>query len=317
MSTKSIYLILIYLIISISLIKAGCPTIGPELWIKIDDNEDIGYKIFAVKADNSPVYDENYNFTSEFNTAKDIFFVTSGEYPDCEGFDWIIDQNAVDDTTNDDLGYGFYKIGVIREYASNPDTILTFYYDTRMDESYGKTSIDVWVYLTQQDNNSFVFEKTRWTSTGEFQTVSFSQNDTIKIWENHWDQEKDFSYFTKEIEMTNEIAGSSDPNQEIYLLDAKYSFPEENYQLGQGYSPGTNLTLWHSVEYKFGVDSNVVVMGGTSYLARHWNSQENTGFQSEVLIQKDPSFTQVKAVYEPTHPLTVTNNLEGGSGGEL
>ncbi len=107
---------------------------GPEIYLFIRDVDSVTYKIIAKKADNSPIYDQNYNFTTEFDTASDIFFVSPNELTSNEGFDWVVDHNSVNDTTNDDLGFGFYNIKIIRNYNKPMmDTVFNFYLDFRMD----------------------------------------------------------------------------------------------------------------------------------------------------------------------------------------
>lgn len=53
-----------------------CPTGGPELYTNITDYQNASYKILAFKGDNTPIYDEYYVKTNEFDFAevKKIYF---------------------------------------------------------------------------------------------------------------------------------------------------------------------------------------------------------------------------------------------------
>ena len=97
---------ILFLLLCAIAIPSVCPTGGPEIWIKATDNQYVTYHIIATKADNSPIYDTVYNFTNEFNSAEDYFDVAPNVQSDCEGFDWILDENAITDpSTSSGQGY--------------------------------------------------------------------------------------------------------------------------------------------------------------------------------------------------------------------
>lgn len=93
----------------------ACPTGGPELYIDVRDNENKTWRIYAQKVGDSPVYDENFDVTSEFDYVSSSFEVTANVTTSCEGFDWIADWQAADNTYNEDLGYGIYRISVYKD----------------------------------------------------------------------------------------------------------------------------------------------------------------------------------------------------------
>jgi len=234
-------LIPILLICAIAIADA-CLTGGPEIWIKVTDNQYVTYHIIATKADNSPVYDTVYNFTNEFDNAEDYFDVVPNIQSDCEGFDWISDNNALTDPTNDDLGYGYYFIQVIRiSGPESQDIIIQFYLDLRMGEERIINSPDIFIEIQRTVHGSYIIQNSFLTVENGLEWRDMNNNDTINIWENNYEQERDFSPFMKEIEITNDIGGSPNYQNKIKLVSSPYGFPETQYNEGHEFNPGDDV----------------------------------------------------------------------------
>lgn len=289
-----------------------CVTGGPELYTNIKDYQNSSYKIIAIKSDNSPIYGVNYEYTEEFDAAEDVFEVDANLTTACEGFDWIVDPGALDDDYNDDLGYGYYYIKVIRNYSTEPETIIAFYLDLRMAKERLTHSPDIHIRITITD----VYSTVEYSYYDENYILHYSpllMNSTIKIWENHGNLEKDFSPFLRNIEITNDLSGTSLSSEKIVLTQAEFGFPNQQYSIGTQFTPGEHIDFWHGVEYGFSVSPNIVFNNGADYLARHWNTSNNIGFSKSILIDKSLSFTRIVVYYLPTQPLSVSNYLEGGT----
>ncbi len=290
---------------------------GPELYINILDFQARTYYIDALHYGNAPVYDENFSYNQgkpKYLTGNKEFQVPANLRTQCEGFDFVSDP-AFLESDNPDLGYGYYRIRVTDQ---TDQIIITFFIDTRMDPSDFINSPDVKINITRNQDDTYNIEYSRWTSGGEQLFETLQNYYEIRLWENNQEQERDWSIFEKNVELTNDFDGSVVQSQNIDLLSADYGFPEpdENNYVGKSFAPGSSITLWHSVSYEFGADDILVAFNGNAYKIRHWNTIQNIGSTQTILIPNSPSFSQVKAYYMPVLPLTVTNNLEGGSGGQ-
>ena len=309
----NLFFIIFTLFITSTLSKPNvCPTGGPELYTLINDYQSCSYKIIAIKGDNSPIYGVNYEYTEEFDTAEDVFSVQANAISPCEGFDWIADNNALNDNNNDDLGYGYYYIEVIRNYSTTPVTLIKFYLDLRMAKERVIGSPDIKININVSANSTSI-EYSYQVTPGVYNYAPLQMNDSIKIWENNFNQSKDFSPFLRNIELTNDFTGIPLSSEKITLTNAGYGFPNQQYTIDTQFTPGQHIDFWHGVEYEFSVNSNIVSNNGINYQARHWNTSSNIGFTKSILIDKSPSFTRIVAYYLPTQPLTVTNSLEGGT----
>ncbi len=310
---KILKAILILLLLKMPLFS-GCPNIGPELWVMITDTHEKSWTIAASVKENTIVYKYDkqkkfYVVTHEYDDASYTFNVKAGEQTECEGIDWIADTN-VGESINPDLGYGVYNVQVVR---GSDQFVLNFTLDWRWArETYkaeGIGSPDIWLYISREANGSFIIEKQQ--ADNRLLRDPFQSGTILKVWE-HFGKVKDFSYFTKNIEMTNDFNGIVNTQINTTLNKAPYGFPEEPYTIGHQFSPGDFAHYWLGVTYGFEVTQNII--DGTSKI-RHWNTSGNLGYTKDIEIENSGTFTQIKPFFKPVLPLTVTNNLEGGSGG--
>jgi len=310
---KKVILLLITISIPSILGEILWPTGGPEIYIRITDNESVEYKIYAEKGDNSPIYGKNLEYTNEFDTAEDYFTTQPEIETQNEGFDWAVDPNSLSDTSNDDLGYGFYKIFIVRNHNSPyPENVVWFYLDFRMDHDQVINSPDIIVKIIRNTNGSFSIQNSYQVSSyTEYFWRELSDGDSLLVWENNYGQEKDWTLFTQDIPVTNEVDGVADSSLKIELIEKSEGFPvaESTYPVGYNFSADEQVPFWKEGTYKFEAVTEEI----EGNRIRDWNNGRYIGAEANVTLRSEDS--DIKANYYPTHPLTVHNYLEGGSGG--
>jgi hypothetical protein len=218
------------------------------------------------------------------------------------GFDYVKQSDHLQDPW-DDLAYGFYKISFIRDYYTSSDTVFTFYWDLR--QCNWPHCPDVSFDFTRRSDGTttLIYQE------GKPEEGELFENDTLYQWE-IYGVDKDWSGFVKNIEMKNDFDGSMNTSEKIKLKSAIEGFPFEQYTINHEFTPGDTANFWKGATYTFSVTDQAVQYSGNYYKARHWNVSQNVGAEREIAI-----YDSVVAFFIPTLELTVSNNLEGSSGG--
>ncbi len=284
----------------------------PEFYVKLTDNPGAYYRILATHYGNEPIYDKNFNYTTEYNlewertdaegNPLDIWI--SQPPSSSTGFDWVYD-NLAGEGYRGILGLGLYKIEIQRKEIVFYKTIFTFYFDTRDKKDFWH-SPDIIFY--------FDYKESKQTMTAYYindlgNQITLNQNDTVNFWE-VFGLNKDWSFITQEIPVTNDVGGMVNTSLKTKLLEKNEGFPvEENtYPLGYEFNAGEVVPFWKEATYKFEATTEVI----NNYKVRDWNGTILGKVANYKLKSNDDA---VISYYQPTYPLTVTNYLEGGSGG--
>lgn len=111
--------------------------------------------------------------------------------------------------------------------------------------------------------------------------------------------------------LINEIAGLVENNIKTTFNSATMGFPFNDVQLGFQYSPGDTVRLWRGVKYNISTSHTSYIKNGINYNFRNWNNYES--YTSPATLRVLSNTTEFRSNYYPTIPLTIANNLEGGS----
>lgn len=107
------------------------------------------------------------------------------------------------------------------------------------------------------------------------------------------------------------------PSTDITVTENKLgsilSCDPENFQTGEEYDPGTVVPLWRGVYYGLTVSHATYTNNNIVYNFRNWFETEN--FTSSTTFKIDDQTNEFRSMFQPTHPLTVSSYLEGGTSG--
>ncbi|MBE0538729.1 MAG: hypothetical protein IH620_03375 [Ignavibacterium sp.] len=111
--------------------------------------------------------------------------------------------------------------------------------------------------------------------------------------------------------MTNLIGGSVESSIKTTFNSAPMGFPDNIAQINVQYNPGTVVNLWRGVYYNISTSHASYEKNGVNYNFRNWNNYLN--YQSPTILRIESNTSEIKSMYYQTQPLSVLNNLEGGS----
>jgi hypothetical protein len=280
----------------------------PEFYTYIRDYEPTDWRIIASKYGNEPIYDGNFEYTTSYNEAKDTFSVGSVYFTTHEGFDLAGTSLAGEDGRTI-LGFGHYQITFERQNTSTQEFEIQFtiYFNLRSDNLLGIGSQDVSFKLDRQSATTIVSAYINGAISYTLNEYQDLQLWTIKGVSQQLDE------FIKEIPVKNDFNGTLLTSYNITLEAKDEGFPGTEYSVGYEFVPGTNVEFWKGATYTFSVPEESITYNNVTYRPRHWLEDDEIGLQKAIEILS--SLSSVTVFYTSTVPLTVTNNLEGGSGG--
>lgn len=281
-----------------------------EFYIYITDSPGGEYRIKAEKEGNFPIYDENFNFTENYNfqwERKDAqsnpltFYAGPNSYTTNIGFDWVAVINHGQGCRGT-LGYGKYKITIQRKNSENNfNDVFYFYIDELTTAEY--YFYDLQFYLQYSDE---IISASVKKSGGDLHELTLG--DTVVLWQFIGMPGREISHFIKSPLISNDFSGVIRNDVPITLLESVYGFPLESYTLNHNYFPGENPNFWKGAKYKFGGVSEVL-NNSQLFKIRSWNSLPIYGKVAEISINTN----FIKPFYNHALPLTVINNLEGSN----
>ncbi|MDY0082710.1 MAG: T9SS type A sorting domain-containing protein [Ignavibacteriaceae bacterium] len=271
-----------------------------EIWFYIDDNTpNVSYYVKAVRiSNNDPLFGANflevdtYNYNVVISDYDAVYQEPVGEFEKLRGFNFLRDIGAFPAIGEGKIRFEIYRNNVLIFKFSvdlvhsnvSPDLTFKYYYssNTMIGKGNGPTAQTIQIY-----NNGFI---NCWDLLGETRNISS---------------------YVNQVTLTNLIAGSVESNIKTTFNTAPMGFPYNNVQLGVQYNPGTTVSLWRGVYYNISASHTSYVKNGVNYNFRNWNNYLN--FQSSTALKIESNTSELKSLYYQTQPLTVFNNLEGGS----
>ena len=188
---------------------------------------------------------------------------------------------------------GKYEFQIYREDI----LILKFKMDLR--HSVGSPDID---FKYTYPNNFIIAE--------DELTINIYNDQELGSWSLYNTGGKDWSLYSNEIELKNSI---NHPDSYVKLEAAEWDFPETSYSLGTEFVTGSRVTFWLGANYEFSIKNTEVTQSGKIYKFRNWFG--TTNFDTKDTVKITSNQTKHETNFYQTLPLTVTNNLEGGSSG--
>lgn len=292
----------------------------PEFYFHLKDNPGANYTIFAQKVGISPVFDGDYLPTHDYDTQYEKSNTTTGEiisfyagpdgYTTNRGFDWTTDQSAGEDGRGV-LGLGKYRIEIQRETSPGSEifhNVFSFYFDVRLTD--WDWSPDIIFYF------DYYFDGEAITKTLTVQkSINPSRNvpmdGLVELW-TELGTDQDWSLIVYNSTLSNDFGGSVNYNTPITFEEAPSGFPFDAYYPGHIFPVQSSAQFWKNTIYTLSVTDQVVNFNNLDYKARHWNLNPlagEYGNTADVTIVGNDT----KSYFKPVLPLTVTNNLEGGS----
>ncbi len=292
----------------------------PEFYFHLKDNPGANYTIFAEKEGINPVFDGDFLPTNEYDTEYEkvdgdgvpILFFAGPNGTSNRGFDWATDNNAGQDNRGI-LGLGIYKIYFERETFPGSgilNSVFSFYLDVR--QTSWSWSPDL-VFQYERFFNGETYQVTLTVSGSNNPPRVVTQNSLVELW-TEINEEKDWSGIVYNSTLTNDFEGYINQNTPISFEDAPAGFPFETYSLGHIFPVQSNANFWKNTVYTLSVTDQVTNYNNKDYKARHWNLNPLSGEYGNMADVKIVG-EETKVFFNPTLPLTVTNNLEGVNGG--
>jgi len=131
---------------------------------------------------------------------------------------------------------------------------------------------------------------------------------------NSWEilqEERNIEDYCNNIELTNLIDGVAENNVKTFFYNAGMGFPYNDVQLGVEYNPGIFKRLWRGVNYGVSTTHLSYTKNGVIYNFRNWFEYDI--YTTSAILKVLENTNKFRADFFPTIPLTVANNLEGGS----
>ncbi|MBI9071578.1 MAG: T9SS type A sorting domain-containing protein [Melioribacteraceae bacterium] len=289
----------------------------PEFYIKIADTDGWYYRIKAEKLENEPIYDENFNYTTNFNsvwnevnsTGSPVSFQATYLYKQAKGFDWLQDNQDGLGT----LGYGVYKITIQTSVDHESYTnALSFYLNVRSINNVpgGTGSPDLQFYLTFSAGSyqsGFVFGY--YPPGGSPQNYTVTSGATFKIWELNQGWTLDESNFIENITLKNDFSGSQNSDVKIVLKEKNEGFPTSgiDYVIDHQFNTGTQVKFWKGAKYKFSVSQEVK----NNHKIHFWNDTEDNRYGNTAELEIENNQQEIKANFTNAYSQKNVNNLEG------
>ena len=275
-----------------------------EIWFYIDDNTpNVSYYVKAVRiSNNDPLFGANflevdtYNYNVVISDYDAVYQEPVGEFEKLRGFNFLRDIGAFPA-----IGEGKIRFEIYR------NNVLIF-----------KFSIDlVHVGLPPNGTPDLTFEYSYLNpnvilAKANNITTQISNNSFVNTWDLQGET-RNITPYLNQVTLTNLIAGSVESNIKTTFNTAPMGFPYNNVQLGVQYNPGTTVSLWRGVYYNISASHTSYVKNGVNYNFRNWNEPYSTNYSSSTSHKIQPNTSEFRSMYYQTQPLTVFNNLEGGS----
>ncbi len=304
------------LIITLFILFLSCNKIFPlpgEFWFLIDDNyiDGYNYKVVATRINMSqPLFGKVNGIDFMEVNSSDYNVVTSDvdgleghepiPYPFDErrGFDYLRDPGFFPS-----IGEGYLEINIYQDYQDPPHTDLIFTF--RLNNIHAESPDIIFEYSVNQP--TILIAKARGGSV----VTTIYYGDNKQIWNLLGDPYQYISSYYNNIQLTNDVNGTAENDIKITFNTALMGFPDGTGQIGYQYDPGTFVHLWRGVEYGLSTSHSTYTKNNIIYSFRNWYLYENYSISSTLKVE---DFTdKFRADYFPTVPLTVANNLEGGS----
>jgi len=308
---KSLIIILFISILS-------CNKIFPlpgEFWFLIDDNyiSNYNYKVVATRISMSqPLFGKvnGIDFmevnSSDYNVVTSDVDGLAGHQPvpypfDVRrGFDYLRDPGFFPS-----IGEGYLEIAIYQDFPNPPyphtDLIFTF----RLNNLHAESPDIIFEYSTNQP--TILTAKARGGSV----VTTIYYGDNKQIWDLLGDPYQYISSYYNNIQLTNDVNGNPESDIKITFNTALMGFPDSTAQIGWEYDPGTFVHLWRGVEYGLSTSHSTYTKNGIIYNFRNWRQYES--YTTSATLRVLHGTDEFRSMYYSTIPLTVANNLEGGS----
>ena len=272
-----------------------------EIWFYIDDNNNTNFKVVARRISlTEPLF--GYNFMEIGNSQFDE--VTSDTdvlgnplahpWDVLRGFDYLRDPHVWPLIGEGKLEFSIYRDGILLfqfgidlvHYPLPPQPLFA----------------DITFYFTATTNSLIAYTNGIYTE--------ILNNSFVNCWELQG-MERNISKYVNPVGLTNLVGGVVENNIKTTFNAATMGFPYGDVQLGVPYNPGTNVRLWRGVEYGLSTSHSTYTKNGIIYNFRNWIGYEAYTMSSTLRVLDGTD--EFRSMYYPTIPLTVSNNLEGGS----
>ena len=274
-----------------------------ELRFFIDDNSSNNYKIIAHRISmNDPLFGQYYmmidpdDLTYNNVTSDEIKTGVQPPFDFYLGFDFVRDQGNY---CWPFIGEGKYEITIYR----NDIPVFSF-------------KIDL-IHYTEGLSADIDFEYLY--TTNELYAIDVIQkqvfmDDWVYSWEMH-NQTRDLTAYQNEVLITNLGDGVTNNGIVTKLEQAQWGFPYDHphYLIGSEFIPGDQIHFWRGAYYGLSISPLTYIKDGLTYKFRNWDSYND--FSPDTILQILSETSVIRSLFYPTQPLTVTNYLEGGTGG--
>ncbi|MCZ7609355.1 MAG: hypothetical protein M5U17_04255 [Ignavibacterium sp.] len=296
---KTFYIFLFTIILSINIFG-----MDGEIWFYIDDNTaNVSYYVKAIRiSNNDPLFGANfmevdtYNYNVVISDYDAVYHEPVGEFEKLRGFNFLRDIGAFPA-----IGEGKIRFEIYR------NNVMVFSF-----------SIDlVHVGLPPNGTPDLTFEYKYATpnviiAKANNVTTQISNSSFINCWDLQAESRNIIPYLNQ-VTLTNLLAGSVESNVKTTFNSAPMGFPYNDVQLGVQYNPGATVNLWRGVYYNISASHTSYVKNGVNYNFRNWNEPYSTNYSSSTSHKIQPNTSEFRSMYYQTQPLTIFNNLEGGS----
>ena len=244
----------------------------PEFYMIVMDNPGATYKIYASQYGITPIYDGDFNYTTDYDEQYNAYEVDGNgvryplpfsavpnNYTSNKGFDWAPDILAGQGNRGI-LGCGLYKIEFKRIVGVNETSVFYFYLDTRVSSWPWSAYLTFKLYYNQGSIHCYI------DRLGEF--FEIQEGELIELW-TELGLTRNWTDFTKTVTISNDFDGFVKQDISTQLQDAPEGFPETQYNIGQLFIPGNNASLWKGATYTFSVTDQLQYFNGKYYKSRN------------------------------------------------
>ncbi|MBK7378950.1 MAG: hypothetical protein IPJ03_08055 [Ignavibacteriales bacterium] len=272
-----------------------------ELRFFIDDDYSSDYKIIANRYDlNSPLFGIDFMMI-EGNDYNEVTSDDPGDIinPNSNfdfwlGFDYVRDQGSY---IWPFIGEGKYEFTIKR----NDEIVFRFKIDLL--HYTGSPEIDFEYIHSIQKLTAYADSRREVIYNVQFDEMLYS-----------WlilNEERDITAYENEVEITNLGNGKINPSLNIKLENADMGFPYINYSVGTEFNTSQHINVWRGAFYTLSVVQPIFTRNDTTFSFRHWDNYNVYNNPSTLKILSGTD--KIRTIFYPTHQLTVTNYLEGGT----
>lgn len=272
-----------------------------ELWFYIDDDITTNYKIVATRYNlNEPLFGSNFmevdtdiydevisnQINTIFNNPPYDFYLAFDFIRDPSGWPTIGEGKLLFSIYRNEMLVFRFKIDLLHSNFSTSGPDIQFYY------SYGS---DILMAIG-----------------GSNDPVEINFDGFINCWELH-NEQRNIDYYENDVELTNGGDYGLNNNVKIIYQNSTFGFPYDNYPVGTEFTAGTHENFWRGARYNLTASHNSYNFNNILYKFRNWDLFDIYSTFGQIKIRHETS--EISAMYNQTHPITVVNNLEGGNGG--